>query len=81
MTKYYDNFTKIYFSTRWLVRAVIQNRDTRVTASATCMQRVTFNMSECFTTGKSFPTVLNTMVFDSGRSIIETGPTGTPTGK
>ena len=28
--KYYDNFTQIYFSTRWLVRAVIQNRDARV---------------------------------------------------
>ena len=28
--KYYDNFTKIYFSARWLVRAVIQNRDTCV---------------------------------------------------
>ena len=27
--KYYDNFTKLYFSARWLVRAVIQNRDTR----------------------------------------------------
>ena len=27
--KYYDNFTKIEFSDRWLVRAVIQNQDTR----------------------------------------------------
>ena len=29
--KCYDNFTKIYFSARCLVRAVIQNRDTCVT--------------------------------------------------
>ena len=28
--KYCENFTKIYFSARWLVRAVIQNRDTHV---------------------------------------------------
>ena len=28
--KYYDNFTKIYFYARWLMRTVIQNRDTRV---------------------------------------------------
>ena len=28
--KYYDNFNKIYFSARWLMRAVIQNRDTCV---------------------------------------------------
>ena len=28
--KYYDNSNKIYFSARWLMRAVIQNRDTCV---------------------------------------------------
>ena len=28
--KSYDNLTKIYFSARWLVRTVLQNRDTRV---------------------------------------------------
>ena len=28
--KYYDNLTKTYFSARWLVRAVLQNRDIRV---------------------------------------------------
>ena len=28
--KYCANFTKIYFSARWLVRSVIQNRDTHV---------------------------------------------------
>ena len=28
--KYYDNLTEIYFSADWLVRADLQNRDTRV---------------------------------------------------
>ena len=28
--KYCENFTKIYFSARWLVRAVIQNQNTHV---------------------------------------------------